>query len=255
MQNAEILALAGLRVDGRRENEIRSIKYKFGVIPMADGSVYFEQGLNKVLVIVHGPQESHNSGGYMNNVGANAGENGILSISFETAPTSGTERKKRRAGDRRTVEMETILRQTLEEVIMLELYPKSEINLVVHILESDGSIICTALNAACLALMISGISMSDMITACSIGILKNDRVCLDCTQVEQTSGGAFLPIAIKTRSEEVVMLQLDSRLSLDLLESALGSAMEGCRMVRRVLEDGLKDFMGIRHPSPIAESA
>ncbi len=42
MQQSEILALAGLRLDGRRYNEIRTIKSKFGVMASADGSVYFE---------------------------------------------------------------------------------------------------------------------------------------------------------------------------------------------------------------------
>lgn len=43
MQGREVLALAGLRVDGRRHNEIRHIKCRLGVAPDADGSVYLEQ--------------------------------------------------------------------------------------------------------------------------------------------------------------------------------------------------------------------
>mmetsp|Transcript_1920 Transcript_1920/g.2008 ORF Transcript_1920/g.2008 Transcript_1920/m.2008 type:complete len:92 (-) Transcript_1920:679-954(-) len=57
MQHANILAIAGLRIDGRRNNELRDIKYKIGLNPSADGSTYFEQGLNKILVVVNGPQE------------------------------------------------------------------------------------------------------------------------------------------------------------------------------------------------------
>lgn len=57
MQNYEILALAGLRVDGRRHNELRRLQHRIGVVPNADGSAYMEQGLNKVLVIVQGPHE------------------------------------------------------------------------------------------------------------------------------------------------------------------------------------------------------
>ena len=63
MQHADILAIAGLRVDGRRENDIRSIRHKLGVSQNADGSCYFEQGLNKVLVLVHGPQEPQRKSG------------------------------------------------------------------------------------------------------------------------------------------------------------------------------------------------
>ena len=244
MQHAEILALAGLRVDGRRENDVRSVKFRYNVVPLADGSVYYEQGLNKVLVMVHGPQEGGGGGG-----GGGDGlsrsdreERGVLTVSVETAAFSGTERKTRRVGDRRTAETEAVLKQTLDEVVMLELYPKSEINIVVHVLETDGSVVCSMLNACCLALMVAGISMSDMVVACSVGVIK-DRICQDCTQVEQSSGGAYLPIAIKARSEEVIMLQLASRLSLEALEVALRSAVEGCRKLRAIMEDGTKQYI------------
>jgi exosome complex component RRP41 len=66
MQQAEILAIAGLRLDGRRFNELRRIKYKIGVENTADGSTYLEQGLNKVLVLIHGPKEMKNKGNEMN---------------------------------------------------------------------------------------------------------------------------------------------------------------------------------------------
>ena len=40
--------------------------------------------------------------------------------------------------DRRLQEMEKIIVETFESVIMMEIYPKSEIQIVVHIIESDG---------------------------------------------------------------------------------------------------------------------
>ena len=57
MQHSDILAIAGLRIDGRRYDELRNINWKIGVEAGADGSVYMEQGLNKILVSVFGPQE------------------------------------------------------------------------------------------------------------------------------------------------------------------------------------------------------
>lgn len=57
MQHSDILAMAGLRIDGRRPDDIRNMKHSFGLVSAADGSAYLEQGLNKVLAIVHGPQE------------------------------------------------------------------------------------------------------------------------------------------------------------------------------------------------------
>jgi ribonuclease PH len=65
MQQSEILALAGLRIDGRRFNELRKIKYKLAVSQQqsaANGSTYLEQGLNKVLIEIYGPKEMKNKG-------------------------------------------------------------------------------------------------------------------------------------------------------------------------------------------------
>lgn len=56
----EILALAGLRADGRKSNEMRRIRHKLSLFS-SDGSTYLETGLNKVLVIVTGPMEPRNS--------------------------------------------------------------------------------------------------------------------------------------------------------------------------------------------------
>lgn len=79
------------------------------------------------------------------------------------------------------------------------------------------SVMCTIINALSLALMDAGVAMVDMISACSVGLVKNE-FCLDVTQLEQNAGGAYMPIVIKARSDEIVFMQLDSRLSLDNLQ-------------------------------------
>jgi exosome complex component RRP41 len=49
----------GLRLDGRKADELRPIKLEVGVIPNADGSAYVEHGKNKILAAVYGPREVH----------------------------------------------------------------------------------------------------------------------------------------------------------------------------------------------------
>jgi exosome complex component RRP41 len=129
--NAEICAIAGLRTDGRRNNDLRLVKLRAGVTRGADGSCYYEQGLNKIIAIVHGPQEPPRRADVSH-------EKGILNVRMVMAPFSGTERRRRRQGDRRLQELETTIRQTFEGVVMLDLYPRSEISVVLHILEADG---------------------------------------------------------------------------------------------------------------------
>lgn len=54
------------RIDGRRETELRRLKSKINVEQSADGSAYLEQGLNKVLVLIHGPHEPQKRGNDQN---------------------------------------------------------------------------------------------------------------------------------------------------------------------------------------------
>jgi len=239
MQHSDILALAGLRVDGRRPGEIRTITHKLGVTQKADGSVYYEQGLNKVIASVHGPQEPERrppAGG------AGAQDRGTISVQVINAPFAGTDWKKRRAGDKRNVETETTIQNTFEGVVHLQHYAKSEIKVVVHVLESDGSTLCAIINAVSLGLMHAGIAMQDMVVACSVGMVKQE-LCLDCTQVEQGGGAAFMPVAVQARSEDVLLFSLDARLSIANLEEALEVALGGCRQLRAYLEAAMKDHM------------
>ena len=98
---------------------------------------------------------------------------------------------------------------------------------------------CTIINALSLALMDAGVAMVDMISACSVGFVKNE-FCLDVTQLEQNTGGAYMPIVIKARSDEIVFMQLDSRLSLDHLRQAMDPGVEGCKLVKDYIEAAIR---------------
>lgn len=53
----ELLSDQGIRMDGRRPNELRKIECKLGISAGADGSSYVEQGYSQVLVSVYGPHD------------------------------------------------------------------------------------------------------------------------------------------------------------------------------------------------------
>jgi exosome complex component RRP41 len=57
MRSSDLLNAEGLRIDGRRANELRQMQCKMGVLAQADGSAYVEQGQTKVLCAVYGPRE------------------------------------------------------------------------------------------------------------------------------------------------------------------------------------------------------
>jgi exosome complex component RRP41 len=158
---------------------------------------------------------------------------------YVNAPFSGIDYKARRSGDRRTQEIEKIIKDSYESVVLLELYSYSDIVITIHVLENDGSLVCSIFNAVTLALMDAGISMKDMIVACSSGYVRHS-LCCDLIQLEQSAGGAYLPVAILSKSNDIIYTQLESRLSVDNLESALELAVLGCAEIRRIIEAGIK---------------
>ncbi len=81
--------------------------------------------------------------------------------------------------------------------------------------------------------------MYDLLLATTVGVVGK-QICCDLTQAEIAHGGAYLPIVIKARSEQVVFMQLDSTLSIDLLEETLEKGIQGCRAIRSYLENAMK---------------
>ncbi len=163
MQHADILALAGLRTDGRVADEPRQLKCKLGLHSKSEGSVYLAHGLNKVLVTVIGPIEAHHRD-------SASQDKGSITCQISVASFAGSERKKKKSNsDRRTQEMQNFISSMFSEVVMLELYARSEIRINIHVFEDDGSLLSTMINGASMALMDAGISMLDIVVSCSSG--------------------------------------------------------------------------------------
>lgn len=90
--------------------------------------------------------------------------------------------------------------------------------------------------------MQAGISMYDMLVASTVGYVKG-KVVLDMNQTEIAAGGAYIPLVVKARTEEVVFMQLDSTLSFELLEEAMLQGVKGCKQIRVFQESVMKRYM------------
>ena len=77
-----------------------------------------------------------------------------------------------------------VLKSIFEQVVMLEKYPKSQIDLQVFVLQADGGYRSAAFNAVSLAFMDAGIAMKDFLTATTAGLLQNVAV-LDLVYQEE----------------------------------------------------------------------
>uniref|UniRef100_A0A0P5Q540 Putative Exosome complex component RRP41 n=1 Tax=Daphnia magna TaxID=35525 RepID=A0A0P5Q540_9CRUS len=142
MSGTELLSDQGLRIDGRKPNELRRIRCSLGIFAQADGSAYLEQGNTKVLAAVYGPHEIRGSKSKALH------DKAFVNCQYSTATFSMGERKRRPRGDRKSTEMSTHLEETFAAAIRTELYPRSQIDIFVEVLQADGGNYTTCVNAA-----------------------------------------------------------------------------------------------------------
>ena len=57
--DVQLLREDGLRLDGRKLDEMRPVTIEAGILPAADGSAIVTHGLNVAVAAVYGPMEAH----------------------------------------------------------------------------------------------------------------------------------------------------------------------------------------------------
>jgi len=212
----------GKRLDGRLPDELRKIKIEVGVLHRAEGSCYLEWGGNKVMVAVYGPREAiprHTQ----NPLRA------IVTARYNMAAFSVDDRK-RPGPDRRSREISKVISEALENVIIVEKFPRATIDVNIEVLDAEAGTRCAGLTAAAVALVDAGIPMKDIPVACAAGKIE-DQIVLDLGKDEDNYGSADLPIAISPRTGEILLLQMDGHLTQEEFDKAFDLALKGCHII------------------------
>lgn len=221
----------GVRLDGRKFDELRPIKIKVGILNRADGSCYFELGGNKVVAAVYGPREVHPR--HM----ASA-TSAVVRYRYNMASFS-VEERKRPGPDRRSIEVSKVSREAVEPVIFKEYFPRSAIDIFVEVLQADAGTRTAGINAASIALADAGIPMKSLVSSCAVGKIEGQLV-LDLMKDEDNYGEADMPVAMTPRGE-ITLLQMDGHLTKDEFKKALEMAKEGCRQILDLQRNALVD--------------
>lgn len=237
-RRSEFISPEGLRVDGRRAGEARLLRCHLGALPDADGSAYLEQGNTKVIVSVCGPRESARRS---RGSGAQHHDRATLSCEFISMPFATGEHKPQGHGDRAATELAAAVRRAFEPVVQTQLYPRSQIDVSICLLQSDGGVRSACINATTLALVDAGVALEDFVCACSAGSIQGTLL-LDLN-AQEDSAGAELSVGYLPRAERVSFMQLESKLPLGAAEEALNFAIEGCRQVYQVLQAAVERRM------------
>jgi exosome complex component RRP41 len=221
----------GIRIDGRKFNELRTTKIEVGVLSNADGSAYIEQGKNKILAAMYGPHEVHPKH-------LTLPDRCLLRCRYHMAPFSVEERKSP-APSRRELELSKVIRECLEPAIFLEYYPRTSVDLFIEVLQADGGTRCAGITAASLALADGGIPMRDLIVACAAGKVEGQLV-VDLTDQEDKKGEADVPVAYMPNLNAITLLQMDGQLTLEEFEKAVNLSLEGCKLLYAIQKEALR---------------
>ena len=220
----------GLRLDGRRVDEIRPLKIEVGVLKRADGSCYVEFGNNKVMAAVYGPREIHPR--HLQNATET-----VVRFRYNMASFSVDERK-RPGPDRRGVEVSKVSREAIEPVILKEYYPRSSIDIFVEVLQADAGTRTAGINAASVALADAGIPMKSLVSSCAVGKV-DDTLVLDLMKEEDNYGQADMPIAMTVKDGKITLIQMDGDLTKEEFEKGLELAISGCKEIYEIQKKAL----------------
>lgn len=235
-ENIVLFKEDGKRPDDRALDELRPIRIKVGVLSNAQGSAYIEQGKNKIIAAVYGPKEAlpkHIS----------LPDRCILRCRYHMAPFSTTERKNP-ALSRREIELSMVLRNALEPLVMVSLFPRTVIDIFIEVLQADGGTRCAGLTAAVLALADAGIPLKGLAAACAIG-KAGGKILVDLNDLEDKYGEADMPIAYNPTLDGITLLQMDGIMSKEEVEQALSFAITATQKMHKMQVDALRERFSV----------
>ncbi len=223
----------GKRCDGRSLDELRPLSVKAGVLENADGSALVEWGRNKVVAAVYGPREvlpKHLTNPYR----------AIINARYIMAPFSGQEEHGRAGPNRRSIEISKIARHVFENVVLVQQFPKTMINVHMEVLQSDGGTRIAGITAAAVALADAGIPMRDIPCGVSIGKVDGKMV-VDLNKDEDNFGQSDMPFVFAPRTGELLLFQMDGLLSKEEIAEGLRLARGAVQKIHDLQVAALKE--------------
>lgn len=230
------LIIDGKRVDGRKPDESRPMRIQAGVLKNARGSALIEWGLNKVIAGVYGPREC------IPKHGANP-HKAIIKVKYAMTPFASKEEHGRAGPSRRSSEISKVIRGVFEQVIEVERYPKTQIDIHLEVLQAHGGTRVTAINAGIVALAEAGIPMKDMVFAIAGGKAEGNII-LDLSKDEDNFGQSDTAICMSHRNKDILLLQMDGLLTKDEISKIFEMSEKAGEEIHEKQKQALSDVYG-----------
>ena len=224
------------RPDGRKFDELRPITAKVGVVPSADGSAMYQSGKTKAVAVVRGPRVLHPK--HMENP-----QKGILRVSYQMMSFSVWDRIKP-GRSRRGQEIEQVIQWALSDIVDLDAFPNSVVDVIILIPQADAGTRVTGINAAVMALAQAGVPMKEMISAVAVGKMDKTLV-VDVNKEEEDfedgEGATDIPLCFTSRTQKIGLLQLDGKISPKELKEIILIGKKCCEKINEIQMKALKN--------------
>jgi polyribonucleotide nucleotidyltransferase len=228
-----------MRLDGRKENEIRPISCEIAYLPRAHGSALFTRGQTQSLgTATLGTKMDEQL------IDALEGESyKAYMLHYNFPPFSTGEVKPLRGTSRREVGHGNLAERAFKPILPSEADFPYTIRIVSDILESNGSSSMATVCSGSLALMDAGIPVRTAVAGIAMGLIKTDdktMILSDILGDEDHLGDMDFKVA--GTSQGITAVQMDIKvkgLSYEILATALERAREGRLHILQIMNQTL----------------
>jgi polyribonucleotide nucleotidyltransferase len=217
----------GLRIDGRKFDEIRPITCEVGLLPRPHGSALFTRGETQVLGVLtlgSGPDEQK--------VETLSGEESRpFMLHYNFPPFSVGETKRLGGPSRRDIGHGGLSTRAIEKILPTKDDFDYTIRIVSEVLESNGSSSMGTVCSGTLALMDGGVPIKAPVSGIAMGLVKEgDNVVILSDILGDEDHAGDMDFKVTGTREGITALQMDIKiheLSKSIMEKALEQARAG----------------------------
>lgn len=237
-----------LRIDERKNNNIRPVKITKDFLKHPQGSVLIEMGNTKVIctAMVENSTARHLTG---------TGQ-GWVTAEYSMLPGSTVSRKKRDKGgkqDGRSVEIQRLIGRSLRSVVDMKKLGEKTIWIDCDVIQADGGTRTASITGAYVAMILAmkrmmedgqlaELPVNGYVSAISVGIVEDEPI-LDLCYEEDSQAMIDMNVVMTDKGEfiEIQGTGEERPFKRSELDELLKLAEEGCRKLHQMQEEIIND--------------
>ncbi|KAK4298473.1 hypothetical protein Pmani_029184 [Petrolisthes manimaculis] len=189
-------------------------KCELNFLSRSDGSALYSIGSTIALASVNGPGDVKQSNRHDFRV--------FLDVTYN--PCTGQPMIRERT-------TESVIRKTVEQVVLTHLYPRTAINITVQEMQSDGLALAASVNAVCMALLNASVQMKSTFAGVTCCLTPAGTIIIDPTEAEIKESSAVATFVFESLAGELIAAQEEGHLDTDTFTTCLNQCQTAAKDV------------------------